>query len=586
MKIAIVGHSHINCIERAGQSLAGEFAGVATYLQLRDAAFAKSGSARARFAPPQIEGCNVALIEKAVVAATAGATLVVLCPVGNEHAALSLSNEPETDPAGLRERVRSRLANYRKWLAMLCNCIQSPAALLPPPPPVESEAHLRAHPGLFAQRFAEHGVAPAARRSQTWLYQVQMLREMATEFGLRFLELPATVFSDGRYLREDFLGNNPSHANPAYGELILRHIVEVAAKPGAAPAPAARRHPYEGLPDRAFWKQAVAQVPLAQFDPVGEVPFRISRAHKVATAGSCFAQHISKRIRAAGFQFLVTEAPAGIGAGDAQARGFHDFTARYGNLYTARQLLQLFERAYGAFSPVDSYWPLPGGRYCDPFRPRIEPEGFASAEALEEDRARHLAAVRQMFEMLDVFVFTLGLTECWASKVDGAVFPLAPGVAGGEFDPAKYEFVNFGVNEVVSDLQSFIGRLRGVKAGAKVLLTVSPVPLVATYEAQHVLVATTYSKSVLRVAAETVCRSIEGVSYFPSYEIITGNYNRGRYFGPDLRSVTDEGVDHVMAVFMRHMTEAATTQDEAADEDRELMALAEAACDEELLERK
>jgi hypothetical protein len=106
-----------------------------------------------------------------------------------------------------------------------------------------------------------------------------------------------------------------------------------------------------------------------------------------------------------------------------------------------------------------------------------------------------------------------------------------------------------------------------------------------------VLVSTTYSKSVLRVAAEVVSRSCEGVCYFPSFEIITGNYNRGRYFGPDLRSVTEEGVDHVMRIFMGHFTDAPVSgapDTTAADDDHhnEMMALAEAACDEEVLERK
>jgi hypothetical protein len=157
-----------------------------------------------------------------------------------------------------------------------------------------------------------------------------------------------------------------------------------------------------------------------------------------------------------------------------------------------------------------------------------------------------------MFADLDVFVFTLGLTEAWRAKSDGAVFPLAPGVAGGVFNPDIYEFVNFGVAETVQDLKGFVARLARVNPRARVILTVSPVPLIATYEARHVLVSTTYSKSVLRVAAEEVARSSTNVTYFPSYEIVTGNYNRGRYFESDLRSVTRAGVEHVMRMFFRH----------------------------------
>jgi hypothetical protein len=61
-----------------------------------------------------------------------------------------------------------------------------------------------------------------------------------------------------------------------------------------------------------------------------------------------------------------------------------------------------------------------------------------------------------------------------------------------------------------------------------------------------------YSKSVLRVACEEVSLLYKNVSYFPSYEIITGNFSRGKYFGDDLRSVTEEGVAHVMNVFLKH----------------------------------
>jgi hypothetical protein len=49
-------------------------------------------------------------------------------------------------------------------------------------------------------------------------------------------------------------------------------------------------------------------------------------------------------------------------------------------------------------------------------------------------------------------------------------------------------------------------------------------------------------------------RKYDHVDYFPSYEIITGSFNRGKYFGDNLRDVTEDGVAHVMGVFMRHYT--------------------------------
>jgi len=157
---------------------------------------------------------------------------------------------------------------------------------------------------------------------------------------------------------------------------------------------------------------------------------------------------------------------------------------------------------------------------------------------------------------LDIFVFTLGLTECWYSRSDGAALPICPGVSGGVYDEEKYGFVNLGVADVLADMNEFIGLLASVNPKARVILTVSPVPLAATAEMRHVLVSTTYSKSVLRVACDELVRAHPHVAYFPSYEIITGSYNRGRYFAEDLRSVTEEGVSHVMRLFLKHAANA------------------------------
>lgn len=271
--------------------------------------------------------------------------------------------------------------------------------------------------------------------------------------------------------------------------------------------------------------------------------------------------------------------------------GYGLFTARYGNIYTSRQLLQLFQRAYGTFTPRDDAWPEPDGGLTDPFRPQVQPGRFLSAEEYRADRRRHLACVREAFETLDVLVFTLGLTECWVSREDGAAYPLCPGVSGGRFDPARHAFVNLSVADVVADMAAFIGLLRRVNPRARVVLTVSPVPLIATYEDRHVLAATTYSKAVLRVAAEMLARELHGVAYFPSFEIITGGFTRGAYFAEDARSVTEAGVSHVMRCFMRHFTDAGAAEEAAPPppEDahtRYMERLVRVACDEEALDSR
>jgi GSCFA family/Polysaccharide biosynthesis enzyme WcbI len=313
---------------------------------------------------------------------------------------------------------------------------------------------------------------------------------------------------------------------------------------------APNQNPYQDLPDYQFWRRAIERLPIADVNPIVNARFSLNRESKVATAGSCFAQHISRTLSKHGFNYYVTETADQIASHEATKRNFGIFSARFGNLYSARQLVQLFDRAYGHFLPPEQAWIRPDGKFVDPFRPQIEPDGFDSVDALQQSRAAHFTAVREMFENLDIFVFTLGLTEAWLSRADGAVFPLAPGVVAGEMDFERYEFVNFNVSDVVADLQLFIDKLKAVNPNAKIIFTVSPVPLIATYENQHVLVATTYSKSVLRAAAGEITKANLHCDYFPSYEIITGNYNKGKYFEDDLRSIRPEGVDHVMRLFL------------------------------------
>lgn len=310
-------------------------------------------------------------------------------------------------------------------------------------------------------------------------------------------------------------------------------------------------NPYQGLDDSHFWRRAVSRIERHLVDPVVATRFQIGSAQQVATAGSCFAQHIARKLRAIGFNYLVAErGDEDLDPRLALARNYGVFSARYGNIYTARQLLQLFRRAHGDFAPAEDAWTRPDGRLADPFRPNIEPDGFADIDALHADRALHLQRVREMFASADVFVFTMGLTEGWRSRIDGAVFPIAPGVTAGGYDPTRHEFVNFGVDDTTADMTEFLRLLRGVNDRVKVLLTVSPVPLMATFEERHVLTATTYSKAVLRVAAEQLLGAHDWVDYFPSYEIITGSFNAGIYYEADAREVTEAGVAHAMRCFL------------------------------------
>ena len=370
-----------------------------------------------------------------------------------------------------------------------------------------------------------------------------------------FVEQSFTAFE--RADRDQLRCDRPFSARyrEVFGLPATRH--QLSAPPLTTVSTSPRLHPYSKLPASQFWRSAISARATHEVDPVIAPRFQLNPATAVATAGSCFAQPISHRLRRRGFHHLIAEAPpADLSAAEAKRRNYGVYSARYGNLYTARQLLQLLDSACGEWQSAEPAWRRPDGRYADPFRPAIEPDGFADEAELMLAREQHLAGVRRMFETVEVFVFTLGLTECWRSRLDGAVFPLAPGVVAGDMSDGRYEFINFDAGQVTADLDAFVRRLSTINPSARILFTVSPVPLAATYEPRHVLAANTYSKSVLRIAAEQIVHRHAHCDYFPSYEIITGHFNSGAYYGQDRRSVNPAGVDHVMRLFFTHYAPA------------------------------
>ena len=277
--------------------------------------------------------------------------------------------------------------------------------------------------------------------------------------------------------------------------------------------------------------------------PIPAKRFKIPKGATVATAGSCFAQSLARHLsRMSDVSFLQVEP---IGADQPL------FSALYGNIYTVRHLLQLFGSAQGEFLPAESAWLRADGRYVDPFRPYVLKEGFATPGDVAIARQRHLAAVRRIFAECSVFVFTLGLTEAWFSATDGAVFPVAPGVVTDAIDPARYRFCNFTYAEILEDLSIFLQKLSRLNPAAACILTVSPVPLTATYTDEHVLTATVHSKSILRAVCSEIESRCSSAFYFPSFEIVSAHFNRGAYFEENLRTVTKEGVEHVMEVFRK-----------------------------------
>jgi hypothetical protein len=277
--------------------------------------------------------------------------------------------------------------------------------------------------------------------------------------------------------------------------------------------------PYSGMESYRSWQSP---------DRTGHLlsqPMRpgiISKADVIASAGSCFAQNIARYLSSRSFNYNICEAaPLFFDKEQAYDWGYGQFSCRFGNIYTVLQLEQLLERALGRRQVADQFWESEDGKWFDLLRPRINRYGFESREIAEIDTREHLNSVLEMFRTSTVFVFTYGLVEYWYDEKDGTVFPTAPGCGYGRFDASRHKAGLMSVTDIVRSTKAVMEMIRDINPDLKVIVTVSPVPLLATHRNMNIVQASVHSKSLLRVAVEECLPLFEQLYYFPSYEIVT-----------------------------------------------------------------
>lgn len=289
-------------------------------------------------------------------------------------------------------------------------------------------------------------------------------------------------------------------------------------------------------PAAMLWPDPTAPEPQGRsiFD---ELPYvkstpLIDRKTPIGSAGSCFAMEIAKHLKSKAYNYVVTEENR-FGC------------ANWGIIFNTPSLRQLVERAFGLRRLPKLLWSMPGPsgtRYLDPFREDVI---FESVEAYEADLERHIAAVREALLRVEVFVVTLGMNEVWTLRADGSAISRAPWALASYLVEQRV----LTPEENVAELQRMLDIWRSHNPRLKLIVTVSPVPLHATFRADttHVIAANAHSKSVLRVAAESFCVRNSGTFYFPSYETVM--YCTRHPWAADQRHVSSEAVTNVMRLF-------------------------------------
>ena len=259
----------------------------------------------------------------------------------------------------------------------------------------------------------------------------------------------------------------------------------------------------------------------------------ISKATKIGSAGSCFAIEIRKYLVAHGYTYVQSE-PTEWGS------------ANWGGQYNLIAFQQTVEWAFGLRERPPLIWQCSDHgqpQWWDPFRDGIVHEN--KDEALAEIE-RHRVAARRALEEAEVFILTAGLIEVWRLLSSDQVLARYP----RNFAPHLIRHDVLTVSQNVEALERTLNVLRSFNPEIRLIVTVSPVPLHATFQAndKHVIEATVLAKSVLRIAMDEFVRNnSDRVSYFPAFETVM--WCSKDPWEQDARHVRRETVANVMRLF-------------------------------------
>lgn len=253
-KMLMIGHSHLAALETAQMQRRASGAPASlpiTVVQLRKPAYRMTPDVPPT-SPEAFSPAVRELVEKLQP------ELIVSVVAGNAHTVLSLIEHPVPfdfvmEPhAALDESrqllplslVRTLLEGQMRMglrvMRALSHLAKVPVVHLAAPPPIPSEAHIRAHPEAFAEALAEGKVTPAAIRLKLWHLHEQRVAEHCRELGFAQLPVPEGTQDEHGFLRPEGWNLDPAHANAWYGERVLQQLEAHAA---ALAAPTAQRAP-------------------------------------------------------------------------------------------------------------------------------------------------------------------------------------------------------------------------------------------------------------------------------------------------------------------------------------------------------
>ncbi|WP_024517848.1 GSCFA domain-containing protein [Bradyrhizobium sp. Tv2a-2] len=168
----------------------------------------------------------------------------------------------------------------------------------------------------------------------------------------------------------------------------------------------------------------------------------------------------------------------------------------------------------------------------------------------------------QVLRNSDVFILTLGVAPAFFDRVTGDFVLPRPTALNSRVLAEKYVFRTTSVRENVENVTYLLDFIRKISPGIKVVVTVSPVPLVASFEHESAVQADCLSKSTMRLVAHEVVNhsNISNILYWPSFEVFRwAGSHAGSYYAADDGAawhVSEEKVAGTISAFIEMFSAA------------------------------
>ena len=303
-------------------------------------------------------------------------------------------------------------------------------------------------------------------------------------------------------------------------------------------------------PDDPAGKYAFQRLRHTWFTPKVDPKFTLRRDDKFYAIGSCFARGIESSLT--GHKIIVESAApefAELQPANKELSGL-GFTNKYNTYSILNELRWALDP--DAVFPQESIVQVTKTTWYDPHtNPSLALADLA--ETLE--RRAMMQAVTKRIKHCRAVIVTLGLAEVWRDVKADVFINRTPIPSLFKTQPGRYEFHLTSFAENWANLEAIYALLTQYgHSDVRIVVTVSPVPLMNTFSTMDIVVANTWAKSLLRAVAQEWAAAHPNVDYFPSYEIVQSS-DRAAVWERDLRHVKGAGAHHIMELFLRNYIE-------------------------------